>query len=130
MLSFIGRFLRRLRYYKGPTGFSRDLEDEIRFHLAMKTEAKIAEGLPPDQAALKARREFGQPNPDTRGEQQHVGLSILRNPIPGPSLWPAYHVQESQLYHYSGADRGARDRGQHGHLQRRQCGVASAAALS
>jgi hypothetical protein len=59
MLSFLGRFLRRLRYYKGPGGFSRDLEDEIRFHLAMKTEAKIAEGLPPDQAALKARQEFG-----------------------------------------------------------------------
>src|SRR5215471_8812795 len=59
MLSFMGRFLRRLRYYKGRIGFSRDLEDEIRFHLAMKTEAKIAEGLPPDQAALKARQEFG-----------------------------------------------------------------------
>src|SRR5262249_39638091 len=59
MLSFMRRFLRRLRYYKGPAGFSRDLEDEIRFHLAMKTEAHIAEGLPPDQAGLKARQEFG-----------------------------------------------------------------------
>ncbi len=36
-----------------------DLEEEIRFHLAEEAEEHIAQGMEPDEAALAARRDFG-----------------------------------------------------------------------
>jgi putative ABC transport system permease protein len=45
-------FFRRRRLY-------RDLSAEILEHVAEKTDALIASGMPPDEAALAARREFG-----------------------------------------------------------------------
>ena len=40
-------------------GLARDLEDEVAFHLAMREEKNLAEGLPPDEARYAARRQFG-----------------------------------------------------------------------
>src|SRR5260370_14586642 len=37
----------------------RDLDDELRFHLAMREEARLAEGLAPPAARRAAARQFG-----------------------------------------------------------------------
>jgi predicted permease len=39
----------------------RDLEDEIRFHLAMRAEKNAAQGMPDAEARAAARRAFGNP---------------------------------------------------------------------
>ena len=36
-----------------------DIDDEVAFHLAMRTEDLRREGLPPEQAHAQAMREFG-----------------------------------------------------------------------
>jgi predicted permease len=42
-----------------PAGADRDLDDEIRFHLAEETRLQTDRGLPEDEAATAARRAFG-----------------------------------------------------------------------
>ncbi len=43
----------------GRTAFERDLDDEMRFHLEARAAHFVQEGLAPDEAAQRARREFG-----------------------------------------------------------------------
>src|SRR5262245_22277302 len=50
---------RRLRFYLRRDRFDRELDAEIRFHLEMKTEARIASGLTPGEAHRAARLQFG-----------------------------------------------------------------------
>ncbi|MGW8368722.1 MAG: ABC transporter permease [Gammaproteobacteria bacterium] len=38
---------------------ARELDDELRFHVEMETEANIARGMPPDQARRQAIEDFG-----------------------------------------------------------------------
>ena len=42
-----------------PAQANRDLDDEIRFHLAEETRLQADRGLPADEAAAAARRAFG-----------------------------------------------------------------------
>jgi len=60
--NFITRALqvcRRLRFYLRRDRFDRELDAEIRFHLEMKTEARIASGLSAGEAHRAARLQFG-----------------------------------------------------------------------
>src|SRR5918997_653528 len=41
---------------------NRDIEEELRFHLKMRTQENIALGIDPVEASLKARRRFGNFN--------------------------------------------------------------------
>src|ERR1700678_2298637 len=55
----------------------REIEDELRDHLQMRTNANIAKGMSPEQAARAARMRFG--NPDVlkeRIESEDAALSI------------------------------------------------------
>src|SRR6185503_11531678 len=36
-----------------------EVEAELRFHVQMRTQANIEEGMPPDQAQLAAKQSFG-----------------------------------------------------------------------
>jgi predicted permease len=47
------------RAVRGRAAFERDLDDEMRFHLEARTAHFVREGLAPDEAARRARREFG-----------------------------------------------------------------------
>ena len=51
--------LRRLRSLVGRGRLERDLDDELRFHLAMREEHYEAAGLEPEAARLAAARRFG-----------------------------------------------------------------------
>ena len=57
--------LHRIRYWLRAVfrraELDREISDEIQLHLDRRTEALAAEGLSPDEARLKARREFGNP---------------------------------------------------------------------
>jgi putative ABC transport system permease protein len=50
---------RRLRYYADKETFDRELEEEMRTHVEMKVEEKLASGDRPDEARGAAEREFG-----------------------------------------------------------------------
>ena len=50
---------RRLGFYFRRERFDRELDDEMRFHLAMKARAKMQDGLDPTDAQFNARRQFG-----------------------------------------------------------------------
>ncbi|HKW97780.1 MAG TPA: ABC transporter permease [Bryobacteraceae bacterium] len=51
----------RLRTLFQSRRLERDLEDELAFHLAMRTEQSAAEGMDPIEARHAARRQFGNP---------------------------------------------------------------------
>jgi putative ABC transport system permease protein len=50
---------RRLLFYARRNQFDRELEEEMRFHLEMKTQENAEAGLKPDEARYAARRQFG-----------------------------------------------------------------------
>lgn len=52
-------FWLRLRSYWQRRRLARDFDDEIAFHLEMRRERLIAEGLSPEEATRAARRRFG-----------------------------------------------------------------------
>jgi len=50
---------RRLLYYLTRERFDRELDEEMRFHLEMKTEEYLASGMTEEEARSAARRQFG-----------------------------------------------------------------------
>ncbi len=55
----ISHLFRRLRAWIFSRRLSRDVDDEMAFHLAMETEKEIAGGVAPSEADTRARRAFG-----------------------------------------------------------------------
>ena len=56
-MSWLSRLVNALR----PSALDRDLDDEIKFHLARRTDDLVAAGMPREQAESMARRQFGDP---------------------------------------------------------------------
>src|SRR5438128_9591162 len=52
-------FWRRIGFYLRRKEFDRQLDDEMSFHLEMKTRVKMANGIPPKEAQIAAKRFFG-----------------------------------------------------------------------
>ncbi len=52
-------WLKRLFRTIHPGKLDQDLDEELRFHLEMRTEEHVRGGMPPAQACAKARRRFG-----------------------------------------------------------------------
>jgi predicted permease len=50
---------RRLLFYLRRARFDRELEEEMRFHLEMKAEENLTEGISPEETRYAARRQFG-----------------------------------------------------------------------
>jgi predicted permease len=50
---------RRIAFYFRRDRFDRELDAEIRFHLEMKAREKTLDGIPPEDALMIARRQFG-----------------------------------------------------------------------
>ncbi|HEX5731670.1 MAG TPA: ABC transporter permease [Blastocatellia bacterium] len=55
------QFWRKVLFYLRRDRFDRELEEEMRFHLDMKTEQNIKDGMGDAQARNAALREFGNP---------------------------------------------------------------------
>src|SRR5260221_370991 len=54
-MNFLHRFCAFFRRAK----LDREMDDELRFHIEEQTRANLAAGMPPDAAALAARKQFG-----------------------------------------------------------------------
>ena len=62
----------------------REIEDELREHLQMRTDANIAKGMSPEQAARAARLRFGNPDSDEgacrgRGRGPRASKALFRD---------------------------------------------------
>src|SRR5580698_9359235 len=55
------RLTKRLRSLFGRSTQEHELNDELRFHIEMKTDENIAAGMTPDEARYAALRAFGNP---------------------------------------------------------------------
>jgi predicted permease len=76
-MSGFRQFLFRLRAIVARRRIEAELSDEIRIHLEMAAEQNIAAGMPPSEARLAARRQFGgieQVKESYRDERVLVGL--------------------------------------------------------
>ncbi|MEZ4584882.1 MAG: ABC transporter permease [Gemmatimonadales bacterium] len=58
-MTWLGRWYRRLRGLASGPEREREMDDEIRFHLAMERDALIASGMSPREAERRARLAFG-----------------------------------------------------------------------
>ena len=59
MLDKLSQLWRRLLFYLRRDRFDRDLEEEMRFHLELKTKENAESGMKPEEARYAARRQFG-----------------------------------------------------------------------
>ena len=59
MISELIKFCRRTFFYFRRGRFDEEMQEEVRFHLEMKTREKLAEGLSHQEARYAAQREFG-----------------------------------------------------------------------
>jgi putative ABC transport system permease protein len=59
MMDKLSQLWRRLLFYLRRDRCSRELEEEMRFHLEMKAEENLAAGSSPEEARYAARRQFG-----------------------------------------------------------------------
>jgi putative ABC transport system permease protein len=71
------RLLSFSRAALGRDTFERDMEEEIRFHVASRTADLIRRGLPPDEAARRARVEFGSVEKHKEESRASFGLRLL-----------------------------------------------------
>ena len=58
-MTWLKEIWRRLTFYWRQDQFDRELEEEMRFHLEMKTEDNLAAGMETEEARYAARRQFG-----------------------------------------------------------------------
>jgi hypothetical protein len=59
MMDKLSQLWRRLLFYLRRDRFSRELEEEMRFHLEMKVEENLAAGISREEARYAAQRQFG-----------------------------------------------------------------------
>jgi predicted permease len=59
LISELPQLWRRLLFYLRRDRCSRELEEEMRFHLEMRAEENLAAGLSPEEARYAAQRQFG-----------------------------------------------------------------------
>jgi predicted permease len=68
---------RRIWALRKRSELDREIEDELRVHLQMRTNANIAKGMSPEQAARAARLKFGNPEAfKERVEAEDAALSL------------------------------------------------------
>lgn len=58
-MQWLSELWRRLRFLIGRRRFEQDIEEEMRFHLAMKAQDHSSAGMAPEAARNKAQRDFG-----------------------------------------------------------------------
>ncbi len=76
-MSGFRQFFFRFKAIAARRRIEAELSDEIRIHLEMASEANVASGMPPEEARLAARRQFGgieQVKESYRDERVLVGL--------------------------------------------------------
>jgi putative ABC transport system permease protein len=92
MFERLGELWRRILHYWRRAQFDRELQEEMRLHLELKTEQHMAAGMEPEAARYAAQREFGNQLflrevsrelwglswLETTGQDLRYGLRLLR----------------------------------------------------
>jgi putative ABC transport system permease protein len=71
------KFLSFSRAAWGRSAFERDMDDELRFHVESRTADLIRRGIPPAEAARRARVEFGSLEKHKEESRASFGLRLL-----------------------------------------------------
>ena len=58
-MAWLGELWRRLGVLLRRTQLDRDLKEEMRLHLDLKTQRLIEAGVEPEEACYRAQRQFG-----------------------------------------------------------------------
>src|ERR1700722_4779825 len=77
-------FAAKLRALFSQGNVNREFDDEVQAHLQMLTERYLRQGLPPEQARLAARRQFGNSpllKEQIRGARSFLSLSACRRDV-------------------------------------------------
>jgi hypothetical protein len=76
----LGELWRRVRFATDPDKFNRELKEEMRLHTELRREKLLRSGLEPEEAAVAARRQFGNTTllaEDSRNEWTFQWLESL-----------------------------------------------------
>jgi len=79
-MSIIKSILRALRHLRSGA-FEREIEEELRFHVEMRTRDNIAAGMSPEQAEQEALRRFGDFD-HIRAECREISRESLKDGVP------------------------------------------------
>ncbi|HVX67650.1 MAG TPA: ABC transporter permease [Bryobacteraceae bacterium] len=76
-MQWLAEFVRRLRYRAARERFDEDLAEEMKLHLALRSEEKQAGGMPADEAEAAARRQFGNVTRAAERSRESWGWTFL-----------------------------------------------------
>lgn len=69
----------------GLRGLEDDLQTEVQFHIDMRVDSNMNAGMPPDEAEVLARRQFGDVEAAMKGMRQARLRSTKAGPCEEPS---------------------------------------------
>ena len=98
----------------------RELRDELDLHLQLLEEEYTAQGMPPELARQRARRDFGNATRFQESESRPVLVPAPRGFRPGPALRGARDAAQRGVHVGRGAVAGRRHRRRHRDLCRRR----------
>ena len=76
-MSFFHALAHKARVLLGGRRYARELEEEMRFHLALDEQQHAHEGAPPDEARFAARRRFGSVALHAEQTRSMTGLTVV-----------------------------------------------------
>ena len=82
--------------WRNRSEIDRDVEEEIRFHIDMRTEANIAAGMDPRAARRDAERRFGDQIKVREAGREHLGHGLPGNKA-GRSSWVESLLQDVRI---------------------------------
>ncbi len=88
----------RLRSLAKGRRLDRDLDDELKFHMAMHQQKLVEQGMPPEEARYAARRAFGNPTQTKEATRDLWTFPFLETLGPGPPLRPPPAPPQSGLH--------------------------------
>ena len=110
--------------------FEDGMAEEMRFHIEQYTDDLVRSGVPPAEAARRARMEFGSLDNAKDGLPRGARPAPLRRAASEPALCRPPAAQDAGLHGHRPGDPGALPRSEPDHLRRRRFGPAASAAVS
>jgi len=78
-MRFFSKWLFRLRVLLSPRSMEDAMREEMAFHMEMETRKLLAKGIPPAEAALQARRSFGEPEYHKEKARESWGIGMVQD---------------------------------------------------
>lgn len=78
-MRIISKWVFRLRATLFPDRLEKAMKEEMEFHMEMEARKLMAEGMPPEAAQRKARRDFGEPEYHKEKARESWGIGLVQN---------------------------------------------------